>query len=216
VTVILTDDEDDRYRTRVEGLNGVARPGCRRSVKPRRLVVQFSASSMRVLLDDHLLWYSLKEGPGGPLIRWRLACVGRAGRQAAGQVVFSAFCLQRGLDESRRPAGDLTQDEVWLASGDQLFGRLLTSGREGVTLEGRFGRRSLPWSKVRAVFPRESPRAAPAEDQVRLTFDNGFDAVPDVIYGTLGRLTDRELTLRHPGLGEVVLERGRLRRLEKK
>src|SRR5262249_40319557 len=39
-----------------------------------RLTVQFSKSSLRIVLDEAVLWYSLAQGPGGPLVRWRMVC----------------------------------------------------------------------------------------------------------------------------------------------
>src|SRR5439155_4726545 len=101
------------------------------------------------------------------------------------------------------------------SSGDQLFGQALRADRKGVYCEGRFGSRTLPWPKVRGCFLRERPPLEPIPGAVRLSFDNGFDAVPDVIAGTPVALTDRKATLRHRDLGELTLERGRLRRLDR-
>jgi len=211
LTVRLSGQEAPRVQ--VEGLAGEPSSGPR--LANGRLVVQFSPGSLRVLIDDQVLWHSLKQGPGGPLVRWRFACLPQPGRTTAGRVAFSAFSLHRAVDEPRRPDGDPAQDEVWLASGDQLFGRVLEASREGITCEGRFGSRTLPWLKARGVFFRQQPAPEPIPGVVRLSFDNGFDAVHDVIVGALGTLTPGKLSLRHRDLGELSLERGRLRRLDR-
>jgi hypothetical protein len=199
---------------RVPGLEGVT-GRVPRSAGWHRLVVQFTKTSLRVVLDEAVLWYSLKQGPGGPLVRWRMACRRTEGPQPPrGRVAFDEFAVHRSADELRRPAPEPGQDEVWLLDGDQLFGRVVRADGRSLTLEGRFGRRNLPWSAVRGIFPRQERRPAepPRDDRVRLHVENGYPQ-PDELEGTVLLLDARRCRLRHALLGDLELERGRIARV---
>jgi hypothetical protein len=212
LTVHLAGEGKD-YRAAAEGLPGES-TAVARSTGRHRAVVQFSATALRVLIDDEVLWHSLKKGPGGRLVRWTIACRAQEPERAVqGKIVFRDFSLHRAIDEFRHPAGDPRQDEVWLLDGDQLFGRFMRADRQGVVIEGRFGRRVLPWTRIRGVFPREREHVAPLRERVRLWLDNGFDSQPDLIEGVVRSLDDRGCVLRHADLGEITLERGRIRRV---
>jgi hypothetical protein len=198
------------YGATVSDMKGEAVPVAR-SDGWHRLVVQFSPTSLRIALDDAILWHELRRGPGGPLKRIRLLCRGESVR---GQVVFDDFSLHRACDELRHPPGDPEQDEVWLKDGDQLFGQFVRADREGIVMEGRFGRRVLPWALTRGVFPRPPEKKAAPRDQVRVWLDSGFDSEPDRLDGFVQALDGRRLLLRHADLGEVSLARGHVLRIE--
>jgi len=204
-----------RYAAVVPGVTGTSTP-VPSSAGPHRLTVQFSPSALRVVVDEAVLWHSLKHGPGGPLVRWRLVCRQAEGQRPGCRVAFEDFALHRAVDEPRRPPGDPGQDEVWLLSGDQLFGRLLRADSRAVVLEGRFGQRTLAWSAVRGLFLRRAARPIrPGEaGRVRLWLDNGIDSQLDRLEGTVLSLDERRCRLRHALLGEVVLERGRVSRVQ--
>jgi hypothetical protein len=123
--------------------------------------------------------------------------------------------LVRDVEPLPRPPGDPTQDEAWLPDGDQLFGRLTRADARTVTLEGRFGKRELAWAEVRGVFPHRQaePPATMEGEHVRLRFAGSAGADTDTLEGVVRALDDSHLTLRHPALGDVKLERGRLREL---
>lgn len=200
------------YEARVPGLGGAATPAARSSGW-HRLSVQFTATSLRVVVDESVLWHSLKHGPGGPLLRWRLACRKADAQTPRGQVRFAAFALQRTVDEPRRPPGDASQDEIWLLSGDQLFGHVLRADRRAVVLRGRFGQRTLPWNCIRGIYLRRGPPLPrPAGERVRLWVENGTPQA-DELEGFLS-LDERRWRLRHALLGTVELERDRVRRIQ--
>jgi hypothetical protein len=123
--------------------------------------------------------------------------------------------LVQAVEPLPRPPGDPTQDEVWLPDGDQLFGRLTRVEDRAVTLEGRFGKRELAWGELRGLFPRRQvePPATTEGEHVRLRFAGGAAAETDTLEGVVRALDDSHLTLRHPLLGDVKLERDRLREL---
>jgi hypothetical protein len=178
-----------------------------------RVTVQFRAGSLRVLLDDAALWHNLERGPGGALQQVRLVCQGRG--QHKGAVALTEFSVARAVDEAVRPLQDPDQDEVWLATGDQLFGDIVAADERTVTLEGRLGRRSLSWTDVHGCFlrPTRNRSAAMEGTVVRLWLRNGVTAEPDLIEGVVVGLDERRWRLRHALLGEVSFERERVRQL---
>ena len=182
----------------------------------RRLVVGFTPTSLRVACDDEVLWYDLKEGPGGKLRQVALLCIEAEGTAPCrGSVGWGACAVEQAVDVSPRPPGDEKQDELWLASDDQLFGRVLGAGRRGVEIEGRFGKRTFPWADVQGCyFRRAAVNAKPAEGpRVWLELHSGLAAGPDVLEGTLTGLTAEGLTLEHAVLGKLTIDRGRVRQL---
>jgi hypothetical protein len=180
-----------------------------------RLAVEFGAERLLVTIDESVLWYSRAKGPGGPLRAVRLACV--AGKGAArGAVAFDEFTLTQTLEVLRQPAAPAVQDEAWLASGDEVFGRLTRLDRRGLDLEGRFGKRSYSWAEARGAFLRR-PAAAPATAEgplVRVRLRPAAGNEPDELEGVPRELDERRLTLRHAALGDLVIDRNRLLRLE--
>ena len=204
----------DAYEVEAPGVSGDAQR-LARSPGWHRLEVRFSRDSLAVLCDDAVLWSDVRRGPGGTLRQISLACVEAAkSGQARGRVEFTEFALSRSVDEPPRPPGDAGQDEVWLADGDQLFGAIPHIGLRDVELQGRFGKRSLPWSGVRSCWFKRAVAPRPAEGaHVRLWIDSGLDMEPDILDGVLKSLDDKQLILQHASLGELHVPRGRLRRL---
>jgi hypothetical protein len=180
-----------------------------------RLSVEFGPASLVVTIDDAVLWYSRNKGPGGPLREVRLSCVADKGT-VRGAVAFDEFTLTRAVEVLPRPAGTSAQDEAWLTAGDQVLGRLTRLDRRGLELEGRFGKRAYSWAEARGAFPKR-PAARPATTDgahVRLWLRPAAGSEPDELEGVLRALDERRLTLRHPALGDLEIERARLLRLK--
>ncbi len=129
-------------------------------------------------------------------------------------MAFTAFTVLRAVDETVHPPGDPTQDEVWLASGDQLFGQILQADGRSVTIQGRYGKRTLPWTEVRGLYPLQQAARKALRGGVRVWLHNGLTAEPDVLEGELQGLDGERLKLRHAWLGELSLERRWLKQLQ--
>jgi hypothetical protein len=205
--------DGDAYGAEVPGLKGT---GYRLPRAPgwHRLAVEFTPASLAITVDDRALWEADGRGPGGRLRRVRLTCSG-VGSTGGGAVAFADVSLSREVPEPRRPPGDPGQDEVWLQSGDQLFGRVPRADGRAVHVSGRFGERDLPWAEVRSIFLRRD-RLAPAAldgERVRVWLQSGAGAERDELEGVVRGLDEHRLTLRSPLLGECRIERGRLREL---
>jgi hypothetical protein len=180
-----------------------------------RLVVEFDATRLVVTIDDLVLWYSKDVGVGGPLREVRLTCTAGKGT-VRGTVAFDEFTVTRRVELLTRPAAQSPQDEVWLASGDQVFGRLTRLERRGLTLDGRRGQRGYTWAEARGAFLARvaAPPVSSEGAHVRLWLRPAAGSEPDELEGVLRALGERQLTLRHPALGDVDIERGRLLRLK--
>ncbi len=198
----------DSCQVAVPGMEGEAQPVAR-TPGWHRLVVQFTSGSLRVTCDDSVLWYTLKQGPPGPLREVRLICRAAGTAAPRGAVAWSAFGIEQAADEWPRPGGDPTQDEVWLDDGDQLFGKVVRADRRAVELQGRFGARTFPWPKVHGLFFRRAapPPATTRGAHVRLGLASGLAADLDVLEGVVRSLDARSLTLRHAVLGELSIDR---------
>jgi hypothetical protein len=177
----------------------------------RRLWLDFTAGSLRIGVDDDALWWALAPGPGGPLRQVRLACVTAQGTPT-GRVVLANFVLERAVREWPHLRGDPGQDELWLAGGDQLFGRVVRADSGSIELKGRFGARRFDWAHLRGWFPRRHADrpAVPRAPVVRVGIRSGLRPAEDILEGTLTALDTRQVKLRHPLLGEVVIERARV------
>ncbi len=180
-----------------------------------RLALEFGTDSLLVTVDDAVLWYSRQKGPGGPLREVRLTCIADAG-PVRGSVAFDEFTLLGAIPVRKRSDENADQDEAWLASGDQLFGKLTRLDRGGFELEGRLGQHRFSWAEARGVFPQH-PAAAPATSEgahVRIWLRPAAGNEPDELEGVLRSLDDRQAILRHPALGDLTIDRARLRRLQ--
>jgi hypothetical protein len=198
----------DAYSVEAAGLEGEV--GCvKRTPGWHRLTVQFGPRSLRVLCDDAVLWYAREAGPGGPLRGVRLSCEAEAGADPAGKVTFAEFAVAAAEGERRRPPGDPAQDEVWTAAGDQWFGAVAAADALAIIAQGASGRRSLPWSEVRGLYPLRVELRPQTSDgaHVRVALRSGADPEPDVLEGVVTAIDDKQLTLRHGALGELVLPR---------
>jgi hypothetical protein len=202
VTIPVT---GENYQVDGGGLKGEARE-VQCSAGPHHVAVQFTKQSLRMTCDDEVLWYNLEQGPGGVLKQVRLTCADK-------EFVWSAFYLAKAVDEPRHPPGDMEQDEVWLASDDQLFGTAASAGARDIEMEGRFGKRSIAWADVRGIyFRRPKQNEAKAEPNgVRVWLRTGCGNESDLLDGVLLKIDERQLTLKHAELGELRLDRKWLR-----
>jgi hypothetical protein len=195
--------------------------GTARRVAPasswRRLDIDFSTGSLRIRCDDDILWYTLVEGPGGPLKQVRLFCSAPDKPSAMkGGVAWTDFVVERTVAERRRPPGESGQDELWLAGGDQVFGQVVKADVKGIELKARFGVRRFAWTDLRGWYlQRTRPITLPPGrgTAVRLWLRSGLRPVLDMLEGQLTAMDARQLILRHRHLGELTIPRSVVARL---
>jgi len=205
--------EAGTYKTVLQDSNGevvtsVARPGW------RRLSMEFSPENLTIAVDDDILWSGPRANPGCVLRTVRLSRLIDSSRSTSAEALFfDDFSLARRVESLRRPAGDLTQDEIWLLSGDQVFGSIKSADRRKVHVRARFGERAMNWGDIRGIYFRdESPAPRPRNgSRVRLWLRSAASA--DQIEGTLVRFDEKRLVLRHDDLGELTIDHRYLQRL---
>jgi hypothetical protein len=214
VTVTIAGD-GEHYSVDAGGLTGTARR-VKRTPGWHRLIVQFTKRSLRLTCDDEVLWYNLDDGPGGQLRRVTIHCQQKEDETPRGAVAWTAFSLERAVDEHPKPPAVSEQDEIRFADDDQLFGRIVRADRRTIEIEGRFGKRNLPWTEVSGCSFRRAKAAPkePARANVRLRLRSGLSQEADVLEGVLTALDERRLILRHALLGDLTFERGRVRELQ--
>ena len=162
------------------------------------LQVEWSEGVVRSYVDDHLL--------GSQDIDEQMVLTAiRFGYQGAGNILFDALSVAEKVAPLSRSAGPGKMDEVWLASGDQLFGKLVRADAQGLELQSPLGKQVVPWPKVRGIFfSAEAPGPPPGID---VHFRAGPGLPPDRLTGELVELNEQRLLLRHARLGDVSLER---------
>jgi hypothetical protein len=212
VRIILADATD--YSVETESGSGDLRR-FPRSAGWHRLSIRFRADYLLIGIDNKLLFESDKKWRSQGLRAVRLACVAKPGEEAMrGAVSFDDLAIARPLEELHHENSDPTQDECWLVGGDQLFGQVPRADGKEVEIHGRFGKRMLPWSSLRGFFPKSAAVEPTTSDgaHVRVWLDNGFPQA-DELEGVLHALDGRKMVLHHPIIGEVTLDRSRLRKL---
>ena len=184
-----------------------------------RLSVRFGPSETEISVDGNDLAHG--KGPSGPLAEVRLATfsLGKAEPPAQLAAHFDDLRLVRFPEPAGALEVDAAQDEVRLASGDQVFGTIRAVDADRVTLfvQGREVR--LRWSEVAGLYFRRVPvqsqpvsgllvrlewRAAPGNDTRDL----------DQAEGALTAVTAAGLTLDVPYVGPLTVPRDRLLRLK--
>jgi hypothetical protein len=119
------------------------------------------------------------------------------------------------IDPKKKSVGDPDVDEVWMTSGDQVFGHSLSADQNGVTLKNRFGKQGYLWGEVRGIYPKEAavnPQSSDGE-HVRLWLQPGGGHGFDEISGVLSGFDNKLLTLDHPHLGKLKINQNFVVRL---
>jgi hypothetical protein len=182
----------------------------------QRLDIEFSRDMLLLSIDDMILLSCRQPGSGGALRKVRLSC-GKPTRGTGerGEVFFDDFALAKAVPELPHPKGDPDQDEIWLLSGDQLFGYVVDATGGTIQLRGSFGPWSISWGEVRGIyFRRSGPRSRkPQNNTVRIWLRPGIGFESDVLEGTVRRLDAHRLILGHEFLGDLEIDRKRLLRL---
>lgn len=184
-----------------------------------RLSVRFGPAQTEVAVDGNDLAHG--KGAGGPLVEVRLASFSEGtDRPPAGLAGhFDDLRLVRFAEPVSGLEADPSQDEVRLASGDQVFGALQEADPARVRMMVDSQEVTLPWSDVSGIhFRRAAAQAEPIEGLlVRVDWRAAPGGDPrdlDRVDGALTRLSDDELVLETPYAGRLTIARRRLARLE--
>lgn len=200
----------------VESPGGPALAVQRLARKPgwHRLNVRFGPEIGEIAVDGNELAHG--KGFSGPLTEIRLASAasGKAEPPKSAVGHFDDLRLVKFAEPVGTLETDVTQDEVRLARGDQVFGKVRSADGENVvmTVDGKdatlswgdasgiyFRRDAGPGEPVRGVLVRAEWRGAPGTDTRDL----------NVVEGALAGLTPTHVTLATPYAGSLVVPRSR-------
>ena len=170
------------------------------------LQVDWRSGEARAFIDDYFIT-SQTIPPNARLTSCRFSFEGQGG------MWFDSLQVSAKAAPVRRTPGPPELDEVWLASGDQVFGAVRQADAHGVVLEGGFGKRTFPWTNVRGVFFRSEATPPALKQSVEVRFRSAPGISPDQLTGTIVDLNDRELVLQHLVLGKLAIARTRLDRI---
>jgi hypothetical protein len=183
-----------------------------------RLSVRFGPERTEVAVDGDALAHG--KGPGGPLAEVRLATYAAPG--AADADGLAGYLDDLRLLRSAEPFGaleaDVTQDELRMTSGDQVFGRLLSADAEALRFDVDGRPVTFPWAEVSGVYLRREPSpGAPVEGLlVRAEWRSAPGNDPrdlDAVEGALTGVSAKSLTVQTPYAGAVTVPRDRATRL---
>lgn len=183
----------------------------------RRLSVQFEAMRTAIAIDGQELAYG--DGPGGPLVRLRLATEPAASdAKGSPAAVLDDLRLVRFAEAPGPAIRDVDQDELRMPTGDQLFGTLLAADETTVRIRILERDASLSWRDVEGLYLRRAPTPANPVDglwvRVRWASDSASGAPGDRVEGALVRVDDESFVVATPYAGEVAVPRGQTRELQ--
>lgn len=181
-----------------------------------RLGMRFRADRTMVAVDGDIL--ATGSGPSGPLTEfaWTAVDSGRTGTEGGQSLQVDQLRVARYIEPPLTPEIDPGQDEVRLAVGDQIWGKILSADAGAVWLEVDGTRVSIPWAEVAGLYFRRQAKASrPLDGQFLLV-----EWEPRGGQGEIDRLEGAFVSLEKEGLnmetsygGLVRIPPDRLRRL---
>ncbi|MSQ94572.1 MAG: hypothetical protein EXR98_08440 [Gemmataceae bacterium] len=175
----------------------------------RLFAAEFLKGRLRIFVEDHCLGETAldsKETIHG--IRISAETNAKPGKEA-GKLWIDEVSVAHCLPVLRRPQPSKDQDIVWLEQGEQLFGRIVSADAETVTLDAKFGKRSLPWSRLRGILFAQGKEALVTSDP-EIAYRPGPGFPVDSLRGKLVRWEGTKLIVAHALFGEITIEGERL------
>jgi hypothetical protein len=176
------------------------------------LQLEISEHSLRLTINGRLAGWTKRGFPDAQLrslsLRPEIPLV--ASSQA--RLTLQDFAVARRLGPLARPPMHPELDEVWLESGDQVFGNFRAMDAQGLELATALGVQRIPFNQVRGLYPR---RIATRELQLpapwQLALFDPSDPEPSRLTGLIRTWGEREIIMVHPLLGELKLPRSHVR-----
>ncbi len=206
-----------------EGPGVISRGGPELVIQPltlapgwQRLSVQFGTGRTLVAINGDELAHG--RGQNGPLVEIRLATetTGRASPPDDLNASVDDLRLVRFAGPSSGLEIDITQDDVRLNQGDQLFGNVISADVDGLVLEVDDRRLLLSWNEVSGVAFRRVPETSKAIEGwlVKLSWQANSGRDLDQIDGALVQADNDGIVLETAYAGQLKIPRDRLQRLD--
>jgi hypothetical protein len=174
--------------------------------------LEISPSSLRVVVDGRLASWVERGFVDARLRSISLKPEAPAEANSHASLVLQEFAIARRFEPLPRPPAHAEQDEVWLESGDQLFGSLRTLDARFVELATPQAPRRIPGSQIRGLYPKPAVvRDVLTPAPWRLVMLDPADPEPGRLSGAVRAWGEREVVLIHPLLGELKIPRGQVK-----
>ncbi|HEV8060062.1 MAG TPA: hypothetical protein VGP68_09325, partial [Gemmataceae bacterium] len=135
----------------------------------------------------------------------------RKGDDPLAKLILQEFAVARRLEPLPRPPAHADLDEIWLESGDQIFGSYRLLNRDFLELATVREPRRIPCSQLRGLYPKQVPaRAGLQPAPWRLTLIDPGSAEPSQLTGMIRTWGEREIVMLHPLLGELKIPRSQI------
>ena len=177
-----------------------------------RLSARFDAERASVGIDGDDLAHG--RGIGGPLIEVRVATetTGAVQPPAGLSATVDDLRIVRLVEPMGRFEVDPTQDEIRLASGDQIFGDVESADGESLRFRIDGHPTRTTWAEVAGVFPKRasacSAQLGGVWAEVEWRTESGDDPRDlDRVEGVVSGLDDNAMTLEVPYIGRVLVPR---------
>ena len=132
--------------------------------------------------------------------------------ESPAKLMVQEFALARRLEPLPRPPAHPDLDEVWLESGDSLFGAYRLFNAQFLELAMASTSRQILWSQIRGLYPQQPVAwelALPAPWQ--LTVSDPSSLEPAHLSGVVRSWSEREVVLIHPLMGELKVPRNQIK-----
>ena len=127
------------------------------------------------------------------------------------KLLVQEFVVARRLEPLPRPPAHANLDEVWLESGDQLFGSYRSLSSQFLELGTAREPRRILCSQIRGLYPKQLvARSVSLPAPWRLTLADPCCAEPSRLTGVIRSWGQRDVILIHPLLGELKIPRSQI------
>ncbi len=106
-------------------------------------------------VNRHLIAWNEQGLPNARLRALSLEAVEGQPDQKPVKLIVQEFAVARRLESLRRPPAHPEVDEVWLESGDQVFGEFRAINSQQLQLMASHTLRRIPCSQVRGLYPKK-------------------------------------------------------------
>ena len=190
-----------------------------------RLGVRFAPDRTTILIDEAVLTHRSLSAGSLRAVRFLVQTTEDAAEAAAKKADIAGFvddlqiAATTGSSAERQPTPD--QDDILLANGDQLFGRVESATESELVFAGEFGTLDIAWTEIQEVHfePRAGATGTVTGQRISLHSASAstYQAPAsdhDTMEGVLSKLTPEFIELENPFLGSLRFRRDEMRSID--
>lgn len=195
--------ESGWYEVEVPGVGNWQRQRIPRRSGWHTLIVAVQPGLMRLTVDD----YPLAEGQILSLERPQLTALKVTATEALSDVWIDDFAVTQAIAELRPDVHDRAQDQVDLATGDQLFGKIIELRSQSLVLLANSQHTELQWPDLSGLHFADTPVESRlvtgriVHIQLQPWSNTSRESVSDSLSGAMMAIGSQFCTLDHPQCG---------------